>query len=262
MPKGYLKNPRVPIAEAAKRETAERKKHKPPETENANAGQIARSSGDLLLNAQITAPTVKDAAAEEGLTATNAYAAKRIGDFSRQEILKKTLLIKQTARKRGYKLDELVHAPERLQAALDDYDLTCFELGLYPLQDLLAVWLSTTSHQIVALQSAANVSEAGAMIAQHSAYCVSVISSAAMLSDKPPVFSIYYLKTAYKMFDQVRGTNSTNLSVISGNGVNISISAGEIAKKTEIFAEIDADGGEAAAAAAVETFANGESENN
>ena len=262
MPKGYLKNPRVPIAEAAKKETAERKKHKPPETENANAGQIARSSGgDLLLNAQITAPTVKDAAAEEGLTATNAYAAKRIGDFSRQEILKTTLLIKQEARKRGYKLDELVHAPERLQAALDDYDLTCFELGLYPLQDLLAVWLSTTSHQIVALQSAANVSEAGAMIAQHSAYCVSVISSAAMLSDKPPVFSLYYLKTAYKMFDQIQvsGTNSTNLSVISGNGVNISISAGEIAKKTEIFAEIDDDGGEAAA---VETFANGESENN
>ena len=262
MPKGYLKNPRAPLAEAAKKETAERKKKQPTETENANKGQIARS-GDLLLNAQITAPTVKDAAAEEGLTATNAYAAKRIGDFSRQEILKKTLLIKQTARKRGYKLDELVHAPERLQDALDDYDLTCFELGLYPLQDLLAVWLSTTSHQIVALQSAANVSEAGAMIAQHSAYCVSVISSAAMLSDKPPVFSIYYLKTAYKMFDQVSGTNSTNLSVISGNGVNISISAGEIAKKSEIFAEIDADGGEAAAdGPALATFANGENENN
>ena len=117
MPKGYLKNPRVPIAEAAKKETADRKKQKTsnaaPIAENVNAGQIARSSGDLLLNAQITAPTVKDAAAEEGLTATNAYAAKRIGDFSRQEILKKTLLIKQTARKRGYKLDELVHAPER-----------------------------------------------------------------------------------------------------------------------------------------------------
>lgn len=262
MPKGYHKKPRVPIAEAAKRETAERKKQQPPEAENANAGQIACSSGDLLLNAQITAPTVKDAAAEEGLTATNAYAAKRIGDFSRQEILKKTLLIKQAARKRGYKLDELVHAPERLQAALDDYDLTCFELGLYPLQDLLAVWLSTTSHQIVALQSAANVSEAGAMIAQHSAYCVSVIASAAMLSDKPPVFSIYYLKTAYKMFDQVSGTNSTNLSVISGNGINISISAGEIAKKTEIFAEIDADGSETTTAAAVKTLANGESKNN
>ena len=269
MPKGYLKNPRVPIAEAAKKETADRKKQKTsnaaPIAENANVRQIARSSGDLLLNAQITAPTVKDAAAEEGLTATNAYAAKRIGDFSRQEILKKTLLIKQTARKRGYKLDELVHAPERLQDALDDYDLTCFELGLYPLQDLLAVWLSTTAHQIVALQSAANVSEAGAMIAQHSAYCVSVISSAAMLSDKPPVFSIYYLKTAYKMFDQIQvsGTNSTNLSVISGNGVNISISASEIAKKTEIFAEIDADGGEAAAdGPALEAFANGENKNN
>ena len=265
MPKGYHKSPRVPIAEAAIKETAERKKQKTSDAATiADKGQVARSSGDLLLNAQITAPTVKDAAAEEGLTATTAYAAKRIGDFSRQEILKKTLLIKQTARKRGYKLDELVHAPERLQDALDDYDLTCFELGLYPLQDLLAVWLSTTSHQIVALQSAANISEAGAMIAQHSAYCVSVISSAAMLSDKPPLFSIYYLKTAYKMFDQVSisGTNSTNLSVISGNGVNISISAGEIAKKTEIFAEIDADGGEVAAdGPALEAFTNGENKN-
>ena len=105
------------------------------------------------------------------------------------------------------------------------------------------------------------IAEAGAMIAQHSAYCVSVISSAAMLSDKPPVFSIYYLKTAYKMFDQIQvsGTNSTNLSVISGNGVNISISAGEIAKKSEIFAEIDADGGESSVdGPALDTFANGE----
>lgn len=283
MPKGYLKNPRVPIAEAAKKETANRKKRQPPQistetpqistethsesnittsTENANKGQITRSGGDLLLNAQIAAPTVKDAAAEEGLTTTNAYAAKRIGDFSRQDVLKKTLLIKQTARKRGYKLDELVHAPERLQAALDDYDLTCFELGLYPLQDLLAVWLSTTVHQITALQSAANVSEAGAMIAQHSAYCVSVISSAAMLSDKPPLFSIYYLKTAYKMFDQDNGQIRGNLSVISGNGINISISAGEIAKKTEIFAEIDAESGEAPpAGAALGTSANDEKQN-
>ena len=83
--------------------------------------------------------------------------------------------------------------------------------------------------------------------------------------------SIYYLKTAYKMFDQIQvsGTNSTNLSVISGNGVNISISAGEIAKKTEIFAEIDADGSEAATdgptvaadGPALEAFTNGENKN-
>lgn len=269
MPKGYLKNPRVPIAEVAKSETAKRKKQQTPEIQtetaqistetpnesnytpsvkNSNTGHLKPSSDDLLLNAQISAPTVKDAAAEEGLISTNAYAVKRIGDFSRQEILQKTLLIKQAARRKGYKLDTLVHSPEQLQAALDDYDLTCFSLGLYPLQDLLAVWLSTTAHQIVALQSAANVSEAGRLLAEHSAYCVAVISSAAMLSDKPPVFSIYYLKTAYKMFDQEKQQNSTNLSIISGNGVNISISAGEISKKSEIFAEIDGEGSDVPAA--------------
>ena len=67
------------------------------------------------------------------------------------------------------------------------------------------------------------------------------------------------------MFDQIQvsGTNSTNLSVISGNGVNISISAGEIAKKTEIFAEIDADGGEASVdGPALEAFTNVENKNN
>lgn len=280
MPKGYLHNPRVPIAQVAKKETAERKKQQTPENQTkadqiptetskegnytpsvkkANNGRLNPSGDDLLLNAQISAPTVKDAAAEEGLTSTNAYAVKRIGDFSRQEILQKTLLIKQAARRKGYKLDTLVHSPEQLQDALDDYDLTCFNLGLYPLQDLLAVWLSTTAHQIVALQSAANVSEAGRILAEHSAYCVSVISSAAMLSDKPPVFSIYYLKTAYKMFDQAdNGQNGAFCTNISANGVNISISAGEINKKSQIFAEIDSEG---ECVSAVPQLANGDDKN-
>lgn len=279
MPRGYLKNPRVPIAEVAKSETAKRKKQQTPEIQTempkistetpsesnytpsvkkTNTGHLTPSSNDLLLNTEISAPTVKDAATEEGLTATNAYAVKRISDFSRQEVLQKTLLIKQAARRKGYKLDTLVHSPDQLQAALDDYDLTCFNLGLYPLQDLLAVWLSTTAHQIAALQSAANVSEAGRILAEHSAYCVSVISSVAMLSDKPPVFSIYYLKTAYKMFDQEKQQSSGVCTNISANGVNISISAGEIDKKSQIFAEID---GEGSTVPDAPTLPNGKSSN-
>lgn len=193
-----------------------------------------------LMSAEINITSVKDAAIDEGLTATNAYATKRIGDFSRQEILAKMLKIRQIARQKDYKLDALVHVPDQLQAALDDYDLTCFNLGLYPLQNLLAVWLNTTSAQLVALTSAANVSESGQMLATHNDYCVSVIASSAMLSDKPPLFSMYYLKTAYKMFDTPMQQVGGNLSLISGNVVqNISINAADISKNSQLFAEID-----------------------
>ena len=241
MPRGYAKKPRVPIAEAAITETAERQ-------QLAAAGEPPASppaTVNLLAAATISAPTVKDAAAEEGLTGTTAYAAKRIGDFSRQDILAKTLRIKQIARQKKYKLDALVHDPEQLQVALDDYDLTCFSMGLYPLQNLLAVWLGTTAHQLVALQSAANVSEAGEILACHSDYCISVISSAAMLSDKPPLFSVYYLKTAYKMFDNDISAKSIANGVSIGFGntniTNINISAADIAKKSQIFTEIEGE---------------------
>lgn len=80
-----------------------------------------------------------------------------------------------------------------------------------------------------------------------------------MLSDKPPLFSIYYLKTAYKMFDQAdNGQNGTFCTNISANGVNISISAGEINKKSQIFAEIDSEGEEVSA---VPQLQNGDGKN-
>lgn len=260
MPRGYHKNPKKTIAEIAKDETKKRKQSNTPEipTEltlistktpkegnytpkavKSNTEQNTPVLVDVLENAQINVPNMRQLAAEEGITGTNAYAANRIGCFSRQEILAKSAKIKQIARQRGYKLDELVHDPQALQSALDDYDLTCLDMGLYPLQNLLAVWLNTTSHQIIALCSAANVSESGQILAAHNDYCISVISSSAMLSDKPPLFSVYYLKTAYGMFDDKKGHSGTNVSLISGNVTNINVSAADISKNMEVFAEID-----------------------
>lgn len=198
---------------------------------------------DLLAAAEINSAPVTDTAKAEGLNATNAYANRRISELSQRDIMAKTLKIKQEARKRGYKLERLAHDPAALQAALDDFDLTCFDLGLYPLQNLLAVWLNCISQQIVALSSAANVSEAGELLAAHNDYCISLISSAAMQSEKPPVFSIYYLKSAYKMYDN--NFNAGSGVVFSGVGgasitQNITINAADISKKSEIFGEIDA----------------------
>lgn len=237
----------APIARVAE-QAAPLKKQNPtdfnaPEAVNViiptDTAQLTVSPPDLLATADISSPSVQEAAAAEDLTKSNAYAVKRIGDFSRQEIIAKSLKIKQIARQKAYKLEALVHTPDQLQAALDDYDLTCFNLGLYPLQNLLAVWLNTTNAQLQALTSAANVSEAGQILACHTDYCVSVISSAAMQSEKPPLFSIYYLKTVYKMFDQEKQQNAPSLSVFSGNVTNINISAADITRNSQIFTEID-----------------------
>lgn len=209
----------------------------PAEQHPQNANTV-----DLLTAAEINTAPITDTAKAEGLGSTNAYANKRISELSQRDIMAKTLKIKQEARKRGYKLERLAHDPAALQAALDDFDLTCFDLGLYPLQNLLAVWLNCISQQIVALSSAANVSEAGELLAAHNDYCISLISSAAMQSEKPPVFSIYYLKTAYRMYDN--NTNAGSGVVFNGVGgasitQNITINAADITKKSEIFGEID-----------------------
>lgn len=214
--------------------------------ENVPAEQRAQNANtvDLLAAAEINTAPITDTAKAEGLNVTNAYANRRISELSQRDIMAKTLKIKQEARKRGYKLEQLAHDPEALQAALDDFDLTCFDLGLYPLQNLLAVWLNCISQQIVALSSAANVSEAGELLAAHNDYCISLISSAAMQSEKPPVFSIYYLKSAYRMYDNnINAGSGVIFNGIGGASItqNITINAADITKKSEIFGEIDAE---------------------
>lgn len=227
-----------PISQTAIIETAGRKA-KDPEIVTPSAPPAAVAP-DLLLSAKIDTGGAAVQAHAEGLETSNAFAARRVSELSQRDIMAKTLKIKQIARAKRYKLAELVHSPDVLSVALDDFDLTCFDLGLFPLQNLLAVWLNTTQAQLMALASAANVSESGELIAAHSDYCVSVISSAAIAADKPPVFSIYYLKTAYRMFDNAPnlGTNGAIMPNFTQN--NITINAADISKNSKIFAEIDA----------------------
>lgn len=228
-----------PISQTAITETARRRKANAPESVTPSAPP-AVTAPDLLLSAKIDTGGATIQARAEGLEKTNAFAARRVSELSQREIMAKTLKIKQIARERRYKLADLVHSPDALSAALDDFDLTCFGFGLFPLQNLLAVWLNTTQAQLMALTSAANVSESGELIAAHSDYCVSVISSAAIAADRPPVFSIYYLKTAYKMYDCTSnmGINGSVMPNFTQN--NITINAADISKNSKIFAEIDA----------------------
>ena len=226
-----------PISQTAITETARRRKADAPEPA-APSAPPAVVAPDLLLSSKIDTGGAAIQARAEGLNTSNAFAARRVSELSQREIMAKTLKIKQIARERRYKLADLVHSPDALSAALD---LTCFDFGLFPLQNLLAVWLNTTQAQLMALASAANVSESGELIAAHSDYCVSVISSAAIAADKPPVFSIYYLKTAYKMYDCTSNINGSVMPNFTQN--NITINAADISKNSKFFAEIDAPNG-------------------
>lgn len=198
---------------------------------------------DRIAAAEINAPESLSTMAErEGINKTTPYATARITDHTKKSVYAATLQLKKIARTRGYHLDMLVHQPDVLQDALDDFDLTCYDLGLYPLQHLLTVWLDTTNVQLTALVGAAQISQAGHMLAVHSDFCAAVISSAALQADKPPVFSIYYLKTAYKMFDDNTRSGSGLVTVAPGASAHITVNAADISKKSQLFAEIDADG--------------------
>lgn len=210
----------------------------PKKSKSQTAKNPPAPCSDVLAKAQVNIPDIPAEAQREGITRSNAYAANRIGRISQKEIAAKTLKIHQIGRQRGYKLDTLIHDPEALQAALDDFDLTCFDLDLYPLQQLVAGWLGTTSMTLYALTSSRDISVAGNILAMHADYCVSVISSVAMSSDKPPVFSIYYLKSSHRLYD-VPQISTNTISFGGFDSLNISITADSISKNTEIFTEIE-----------------------
>lgn len=194
---------------------------------------------DILAAAKIDVQDTAERAKKEGLTGSNAYAQARVADLQKDEIYGKTAKLKQLARQKGYYLKDLIRDPAALQAALDEFDLACFDLGLYPIQSLVSTWLHTSAATIKAFEASREISEAGDIIAAHTDYCVSVISEVALSSSKPPVFSIYYLKSAHKMFDTPQASTITaNFS--PGAAASITISAGDISDKAGLFSEIDA----------------------
>lgn len=195
---------------------------------------------DILATAAIQIPNTADRAKEEGLVGSNAYAQARVADLQKDEIYGKTAKLKQLARQKGYYLKDLIHDPGALQAALDEFDLACFDLGIYPVQSLVSTWLHTSAATLKAFEASREISEAGDIIAAHTDYCISVISEVALSSSKPPVFSIYYLKSVHRMYDTPQTPTISAGVGISCGSANITINAGDISDKAQLFTEIDA----------------------
>lgn len=236
MPRGYPRNgARKSMIEATRTDNAPT-----PPTPAEISPPAERTPPDLLTAANIPAPNLPQQAAAEELTGATAYQNNRVATLSRQANYAQILRIKIKAREKGYNLKSLVMDTDALQAAIDDFDITCFEAGVFPIQNLLAVWLNTTMVSLNALQAASDISPAGEIIAAHSDYCVSLISSSAFNSDKPPVFSIYYLKCAYRLYDNAPDQRQSGTTLVQGNITqNININAADISKKSQLFTEID-----------------------
>lgn len=158
-----------------------------------------------LERANIAPPTpeqIAETAAREGWAKNNAYGAARVRTLTQQQIFGQTMKLKQQARKYNYNIAELLAGPaENMIDALDKFDLMCYETGLQPLEHLLAVWLNCSIGELDAIKTTANINANAKLIVDHQAFAISVISQMAMQSDKPPVFSIYYLKAVHRMFD-------------------------------------------------------------
>lgn len=164
--------------------------------------ELPAAPTDLLSTVEISAPeTLQFQAVTEGFNKSNAYAAARINDISRKNTNAAMLKIKQEARRKKYSLSELIYDTDRLMNALDEFDLICFEMNLYPIEHLLSLWLNCTMAEIQALKTSGRSSQAGQLLRMHSDYCVGLISQNALTSEKPPVFAMYYLKTVHQMYD-------------------------------------------------------------
>lgn len=195
---------------------------------------------DLLSAAEISVPEpLQLQAVTEGFNKSNAYAAARINDITRRNINAATLKIRQEARRKKHKLSELMHDTDRLVKALDEFDLLCFEMNLYPIEHLLSLWLNCTMADIQALKTSGRSSQAGQIFRMHSDYCVGIISQNALTAEKPPVFAMYYLKTVHQMYDvPTEQTININARQVPYNDV----SADTLTSNAQIFSTLPSNG--------------------
>lgn len=196
-----------------------------------------------LERANIAPPTpeqIAETAAREGWAKNNAYGATRVRTLTQQQIFGQTMKLKQQARKYNYNIAELLAGPaENMIDALDKFDLMCYETGLQPLEHLLAVWLNCSIGELDAIKTTANINANAKLIVDHQAFAISVISQMAMQSDKPPVFSIYYLKAVHRMFDNSE-TAQTGIAINNAT-INARFSIGGSALHNNARLFIDAD---------------------
>ena len=98
---------------------------------------------DTLLDLDISqSDSLSLQAVNEGFNKSNPYASARINENTRRRIYAASLKLKQQARIKNYKLSELMYDENKMISALDEFDILCFDLDLYPLEHLLAVWLN------------------------------------------------------------------------------------------------------------------------
>lgn len=185
----------------------------------------------------LTPEQLAQTAAAEGWQKNNAYGAVRVKTLTQQQIFAQSIRLKQAARKHNYNLESLLAGPQELMIeALDRFDLFCYETNLQPLEHLLAVWLNCSIGELDAVKTTANINGNAKLIVDHQAFAVSVISQMALQSDKPPVFSMYYLKAVHRMLDVGEQQNGINVNICQ-NSVNarFSIDKGALQNNAQLF---------------------------
>lgn len=136
-------------------------------------------------------------------------------------------LLRKIANRKNYRLTELCHKPKQLLAALDEYCELCLQLGILPGKESLCMWLHTSIAGLSFIRNGNNSQfeqEIIDIIRDFENYILSVWVQYANLSAKPPVFSIFYLKSVFGYAEQATAASTVNVRVFSGDNYNAQLS--------------------------------------
>ncbi len=136
-------------------------------------------------------------------------------------------LLRKIAQKKNYKLTALCHKPKQLLAALDEFCELCLQLGILPGKESLCMWLHTSIAGLSFIRNGNNSTfeqEVIDIIRDFENYIASVWVQYANLSTKPPVFSVFYLKSIFGYAEATAAASTVNVRVFSGDNYNAKLS--------------------------------------
>lgn len=135
--------------------------------------------------------------------------------------------LRKIAQKKNYKLTELCHKPKQLLAALDEFCEYCLQLGILPGKESLCLWLHTSITSLAIIRNGNNSQfeqEVIDIIRDFENYIASVWVQYANLSTKPPVFTVFYLKSIFGYSENSAAASTVNVRLFSGDNYNMQLS--------------------------------------
>lgn len=234
--------PQKAIAEKPKKHAADIEPvtdYTPP----ASVGQLLQSDADIIKQYK---SLQEEVSAELDAWRQSHEALKLAGSqYTIKSAMGGIALLRKIADRKNYQFIRLIHKPEKLLAALDEYCELCLQLGILPSKESLCMFLHTSISSYALVSNGNNsqfLQEIIDILNNFDNYIISTWVQYANLSNKPPIFSIFYLKSVYFYDDNLSKNSKINLNIYSGNNLQVNKDPEKLATDCNIIdIETDSD---------------------